>query len=479
MIEHPAIPPTGRRRQAVGLILAAWAASLFIALVGVLVRLPDALLSAPYLSAAAVSLLGSVVMLIVVVVTLAGLVGQRAWAWSVAIVGLWLLIAVGAIEVMRQFPALFVPILAIGAAIVLAFLPARLRRPRLPVNPADRRAALVLLAALLLAELMPLAAPAVTAMTSGWSSGPRLPVGLNRASAAMSDGWIFVLGESAEQSPGWPYGASFLAVLDVGAYPRVAEPTAHWSLTAVDVGVEAGLASGADGRIYAFDRDGRLAMFEPATGDPADPNYNEARYTELPPLPGVDMRYDPALAVDGAGRLYVIGGLGSVGPDQGELRRVDVFEPHGAWATTAPMPTPRSGAAAVVARDGRLYVFGGRNTAEGSASDGAVYDPATDSWTDMAGSQHSRFHHSAVEAADGRIWLFGGFISASGAEATDVDIFDPATGSWETWPAPSDDPRPFAAAVAGPDGRIYMIGGAGGRGVEISRRVDVLTIATR
>ena len=75
----------------------------------------------------------------------------------------------------------------------------------------------------------------------------------------------------------------------------------------------------------------------------------------------------------------------------------------------------------------------------------AVYDPATDSWTDAAPLSKGR-DHIGVVAAEGKIHVIGGrFISP--VERTDMhEVYDPATNTMST-AAPLKTPRSAVAAA--------------------------------
>jgi N-acetylneuraminic acid mutarotase len=474
--------PTGRTQIAAGVVLALWAGFVALALIVASTALTDDTSSPPYLLAGVVVVAGWTLTLLAILIALTGLARQRPWGRWLTIAALWLVVLLGAVEIVRQLPALHIPFLGIGAAIVLILMPREARSLRLPQRPADRRLAVALAGLFVLAVALPHAAPLVARWTSGWSSMPALRVGLNRPSAAISDGYIYVVGEAAEQAPrGWA-GSEFVQLLDVGNHPRVSPPDNGWSIAAWQYLPERRLASDGGPRVFILDRDGTLLIYDSPTLDPAAPpdEWKEGVLrTDLPPLPAQDFRYGAALAVGADGRLYVFGGDGIVAGEVGFLRSVDVFDPvTEQWSRPAPMIEGRSGAAAVAASDGLIYVFGGTSDGDHATGSVAIYDPTTDSWRSES-AVDDRADHAVVEGADGRFYLFGGFAAGTSEPALDVGIYDRVTQGWTRWPAQGDDPRPFAAAVTAPDGRIYLIGGGGARGVETSRGVDVLKVGSR
>jgi N-acetylneuraminic acid mutarotase len=70
----------------------------------------------------------------------------------------------------------------------------------------------------------------------------------------------------------------------------------------------------------------------------------------------------------------------------------------------------------------------------------------------------TRYGHAAVLGPDGRIYVIGG---AGGTASTEVDAYSPCANTWTTV-APIPTARISPAAALGPDGRIYVAGGQAG-----------------
>ena len=133
-----------------------------------------------------------------------------------------------------------------------------------------------------------------------------------------------------------------------------------------------------------------------------------------------------ATVVDG--KIYVVGG--EINDDEGEMvatDRVDMYDPAAdSWQQMAAMPTARDSHAAAVV-DGKIYVSGGL-AASGEYSDALeAYDPVADTWTTLASLREARgFHASAV--INGKLYVFGGY---SGSGRLDlVEVYSPASNSW-------------------------------------------------
>ncbi|MGH2457546.1 MAG: Kelch repeat-containing protein [Chloroflexota bacterium] len=80
----------------------------------------------------------------------------------------------------------------------------------------------------------------------------------------------------------------------------------------------------------------------------------------------------------------------------------------------------------------------------------------TGSWAPAAPLPTPRAELAAVTGPDGRIYAIGG--TSGNVSLATVEAYDPATNTWTT-AAPLPQPRQDLAAVLGSDGRIYVIGG--------------------
>jgi len=144
------------------------------------------------------------------------------------------------------------------------------------------------------------------------------------------------------------------------------------------------------------------------------------------------------------------------------------------WVSKAPMRQARSGLGAA-AVNGKIYAIGG-STENGewsisgrSARGGVVgtneeYDPALNEWVPKASMPTSRVGFS-IAICQNKIYCIGGYTKVSRTSAPTstevVEVYDPATNSWETktpMPTRRDD---FAIIVH--QAKIHLIGGTAGR----------------
>ncbi len=155
------------------------------------------------------------------------------------------------------------------------------------------------------------------------------------------------------------------------------------------------------------------------------------------------------------GKVYVAGG-----------GITEVYDPlTDKWENRTKIPTERYGLELSVV-NGKIYAIGGAKpapygvTAVSEANE--VYEPATDSWTEMAPLPFPVTGYASA-VLDGKIYVIGGYAGDPYQFAlSKVQIFDPQTNQWTNGTS-LQEPVTSAAAVvtsgvAAPK-RIYLIGG--------------------
>ena len=156
------------------------------------------------------------------------------------------------------------------------------------------------------------------------------------------------------------------------------------------------------------------------------------------------------MAASYGGKVYVFGGASSL-IDWRAQSKAWAYDPAAdSWAEVAPMPEPRLAGAALTLGD-YIYIVGG------TAGSNALlrYDPARDQWTKLASLSESR-EHTAAAALDGKIYAIGGRWSGKG-ELTSVEVYDPDRDSWMSGPSLQTARGGFASLTA--NGKIYALGG--------------------
>jgi len=200
-----------------------------------------------------------------------------------------------------------------------------------------------------------------------------------------------------------------------------------------------------DGKIY-FIGSNITAQYDPET--------NTWTAKAPPPIPNY---WGTVVACQN--KIYVIGGNASE-PTQ-------VYDPvTDTWENRTSIPTTRDALQANVV-DGKIYVIGGQQLAglgvinPSSAND--VYDPATDSWSQMAPIPTPVMGYASA-VLDNKIYIIsGGHTGGPDYKPIDqVQIFDPETNQWTNGTSiPTSVAHSGACATQGllSPKRIYVIGG--------------------
>lgn len=324
---------------------------------------------------------------------------------------------------------------------------------------------------------------------------PAMPTArLGVAAATGPDGFVYVIGgETTGSGTAGPSHVVEAFTPATGWLPVAPMPTARYSPSAV---------TGRDGYIYVM---GGSTAFNTLTDTVEafatknniwgcsyyDANCSDAQQI-YSPLPTPREQMAATLGADG--RIYTIGGFGSVG----ESAAVEAYNPAtDIWDCSTgdtasgcnthnlqPAPSARGGASAVTGTDGRIYVFGGTTTGP-VLNTVESYSPSTNTWLCSVGDggcvpgaqtltpmPSARVSPTAVTGGNARMYVIGGVGSTEGVGST-VEAYLPDAGGG-TWVCSSGDAncaaaaqtlqplptaRSYAAGALGPDHRIYVAGG--------------------
>ncbi len=348
------------------------------------------------------------------------------------------------------------------------------------------------------------------------SRGPFGPTGLFRGSdstsnvALLPDGRVLIMngtwkGTMAASIPEvWDPSTGKLTRIGSTVRPRVS-PTATLLL---DGRV---LVIGGFGGQYAYSSSAvaTAELWDPAT----------ASFVETGAMAEARVGHTATLLADG--RVLVVGGVGP-GTDNAAA---EVWDPEsGQFAAAGRLTHGRSGHAATLLLDGRVLVGGGVTSEGDRLGERELWDPHTSrfetyglftdrpamaSWTRLldgrvllvGGLAYSgdgsplelaffafgrpaagympvmslaRFAHAAVLLPDGRVVVLGGTVGG-GASTASVEVFDPATESFDQAPSLPSPIRNHTATLL-PDGRILVVGPPGG---PEEQTVDVYTLASQ
>ncbi len=295
---------------------------------------------------------------------------------------------------------------------------------------------------------------------SGASTGPaelpELPENLTSFGAAIADGSLYVYGghtggahsySKAEQSdrfwsldlsqgkkgewqklPGGPHLQGLALVAHHGHVIRIG------GFTAVND----------EGEDHNLQSQSTVASYDPKS----------KTWSKLAALPAPRSSLDAAVLGD---KVYVIGGWNLQGEsDQSEWHdtawSLDLNDASAKWQPLAQPPFERR-AVSVAAYNGKLYVIGGMTSDNETTHRVAIYDPASDSWSegpDLPGTGMSGFGASSF-ATGGHLYVtsMDGFVS---------ELADDGK-SWNTI-AKTDRERFFHRMLPVSDHELLMIGGA-------------------
>jgi len=140
-----------------------------------------------------------------------------------------------------------------------------------------------------------------------------------------------------------------------------------------------------------------------------------------------------------------------------------VCRPRIEWQLETPMSTPRYSFTGGVI-DGKIYVFGGKDSHGENLKSTEMFDPRTDTWTRRADNNHNAGYGveeltSAV--VDGKLYVFGAYgwseWRAVSGTINFVEEYDPVSNAWR-----SRSPKPTTVSLAPStvhDREIYIFGG--------------------
>jgi Tol biopolymer transport system component len=147
------------------------------------------------------------------------------------------------------------------------------------------------------------------------------------------------------------------------------------------------------------------------------------------------------------GKIYVFGGANNPGGNSTHFSTVEEYDPStNTWTLKSPMSEAKYNMAIGVFNDKIYIIAGSRGDIAFETTE--QYDPLTDTWTTKTPMPVAR-HLAYFAATSNKIYLFG----------DPIYVYDMATDSWSTRPAPPFD-NVGAPAAAALNGKIYVFGGS-------------------
>ena len=312
--------------------------------------------------------------------------------------------------------------------------------------------------------------------TVTWSRVADTTVARQEIYPAVFDGRIIVAGGVLSQSPGFTD--------HVEAYDAKAD---RWTtLAPLPEGRHHIALAEADGKIYGIGGfSGAIPYWRAhATVFVYDPQANRWLSGPSLPLPRAE-----GVVASIKEKIYFIGGRIPSSQKAAHINEhVDTTTSEvldirsGRWERIPDAPTARNSAAAAVIDD-RIYVVGGRQMLK--QADGRtrpvnvatleVYDPATGRWETRAPMPLAQGGLAAA-AYGGKLYAFGGEQFVPNTKVfPDAWVYDPRADRWSALPAMPTPRHGHGAAVVG--NRIFLMGGGDKVGVGASRVQEALEIS--
>lgn len=132
---------------------------------------------------------------------------------------------------------------------------------------------------------------------------------------------------------------------------------------------------------------------------------------------GSDVADNLVLLADG--RVMAIGDLNGT---SGEIYNPQIDS----WQLV-PMPSPRSGAIAVLLNDGWVLMVGGGSPGSAARFTADIFNPISNMWSPTADMQWSRNSHTATVLEDGRVLVTGGGNNLDNGAMPTAEVFDEAS----------------------------------------------------
>lgn len=163
------------------------------------------------------------------------------------------------------------------------------------------------------------------------------------------------------------------------------------------------------------------------------------------------------------GKVFVVGGYASL---NNTVSSAETYDPgSNTWTAAANMAIARNQHTATLLPNGKVLVTGGQSTTGNPyapLSSAEIYDPNTDAWSSAGNMASPRTKHAAIVLPNGKVLVFGGSATLNGSLAS-AEIYDPAANSWS--PAASmATPRSAPMAVLLKNGATLVCGETTGAG---------------
>ncbi len=161
-----------------------------------------------------------------------------------------------------------------------------------------------------------------------------------------------------------------------------------------------------------------------------------------------------------SGVIYVMGGYASGGSAR---NTVEVYSPAtDSWSKGPSMLEKRASFTAVLAADGRIFAIGGTSSLAdaGVSLTAEAFDPQTQTWSRLPNLPEGREEAASAALADGTVVVVGGMDWSADPQVTDsMATLSPGASAWKTLPSRMLNPRSGHELVQLPEGGLIAFGG--------------------
>ena len=182
----------------------------------------------------------------------------------------------------------------------------------------------------------------------------------------------------------------------------------------------------------------QIGGFEPESSDVAIYDIATDTWTTGTPITLNGTNYSLASAANAVidGKIYVAGGIHNENADEYNPSHTLVYDPldglGGTWTQLADIPGDLArNHAAGCGYNGKFYIFAGRRGPNGRnppIEESLVYDPATDTWTQIADIPTPRAGTVNAVELNGEIYVIGG--ENPGTVENNCEAYNPMTNTW-------------------------------------------------
>src|SRR3984893_11764463 len=157
------------------------------------------------------------------------------------------------------------------------------------------------------------------------------------------------------------------------------------------------------------------------------------------------------------GKVLIIAGSKSTAGTPS--REAALWDPQAGTVTTQPTTWYMFCNGMVALSDGRVFVAGGtiKNNPFLGSKQSAIYDPATNTFTNAQNMAHGRWYPTVTMLSDGRIMTFSGLNETTGATNNAVEFYTVGSG-WSTQYPASWTPPLYPRMHLLPSGNIFYSG---------------------